>query len=144
MAIIQFSTTNAVGSRLIRTFTWSHFSHVDVVLKNGDLFGALAERGVCQHSMQRYARVKRYRVDVDAKALVDALFSQLGKPYDWGGVLGLGLRHNWQDDNKWFCSELMAWAFMQAGAPLLNTEDSYRITPRDLELSPLLLPLVSP
>ena len=142
MVTVQFSASPLYGSYIIRAFTWSDFSHIDVVLPNGKLFGALAKTGVCEHDFGVYSAVKRFQVEVaDEAKLFEILKSQEGKPYDWAGVIGLGLHRNWEDDDKWFCSELMAWAFKQAGTPLLNADDAFRITPRDLLLSPLLKPM---
>lgn len=67
----------------------------------------------------------------DAAAVVAAARSQVGKPYDWLGVAGIGFRRRWQDEDAWFCSELVAWAFAEAGTPLFR-EHAWRITPRDI------------
>lgn len=141
MITLQFSTTNQIGSKAISFFTWSWASHVDFVLPDGRLFGALAfGNGSCVqfHPMKNnYSRVERYVVDAPDDVLKFAI-EQEGKPYDWQGILGILARNRrWEEDDSWFCSELVAYSFMKAGVPLLN-ETSYRITPRDLLISPLL------
>lgn len=143
--IIQFSAQRLIGSATIRHFTWSPYSHVDLVLPNGLLLGARATRGVALYSPHEVenSRVAAYSVATNPRqqeAILRAARTQIGKPYDWGGVLGLALRsRRWQDDDSWFCSELVTWAFEQAGVPLLRTADAWRITPRDLLLSPHLI-----
>ena len=77
----------------------------------------------------------------DAAAALALAMEQHGKPYDWAGVLGWGLRRQWQAPDSWFCFELVAASFDAAGAPLLRGSDAWRITPRDLLLSPYLVPL---
>ena len=72
----------------------------------------------------------------DEAAVVAAARSQIGKPYDWQGVAGIGFRRRWQDEDAWFCSELVAWAFAEAGTPMFR-EHAWRITPRDIYI-PLL------
>ena len=143
MITIQFSTTRHWTSKAIQTFTWSWASHVDFVLPNGKLFGALATQdggGVRLHDAQDYTRIERFQVDAPS-SIIDIAMTQAGKPYDWAGIFGLVFRNrNWESDDKWFCSELVAWSFKQGGYPLLN-ENSYRITPRDLLISPLLKPI---
>lgn len=140
--IIQFSAQRLIGSAAIRYFTWSPYSHVDFVLPNGMLLGARAARGVALYSPAEWqaSRVATYSVATNIRqqeAILRAARSQIGKPYDWGGVLGIALRsRRWQADDSWFCSELVTWAFEQAGVPLLRTTDAWRITPRDLLLSP--------
>ena len=141
MITIQFSTTDQFASKAIAFLTWSWASHVDFVMPDGQLFGALAIEnggGVQFHPMEKmYTRIERYTVNAPDSVL-DYALSQKGKPYDWGGIFGILSRgRNWQDDDKWFCSELVAYSFMKAGVPLLN-ETSNRITPRDLLISPLL------
>lgn len=126
--------------------TWSWASHVDFVLPDGKLFGALSVEGgggVRFHELQspsHYSRLERFEVDAPDSVL-DFALSQTGKPYDWAGIFGILTRNRkWEDDDKWFCSELTAWAFQKAGVPLL-IETSNRITPRDLLISPLLKPV---
>lgn len=76
------------------------------------------------------ARKKNQQVPQDV-ADVAAARSQIGKPYDWPGVLGIGFRRNWQESDAWFCSELVAWAFGVSGSPLFRTEH-WRITPQTI------------
>lgn len=122
----------AVGAGAAAVSDWSH---VDIVLPNGKLVGAIPA-GVKErdNNLKQYIRFK-----VDAPNEIENLIiSQIGKKYDWNGVLGLWIKRNWQDTDNWFCSELVAWAFKEAGKPLLRTEHLERITPRDLLLSPYL------
>lgn len=141
MITIQFSTTNHISSKMIGFMTWSWASHTDFVLPDGTLFGALAMEnggGVRKHILTpSYTRIERYTVDAP-ESILDIALAQEGKPYDWGGIFGVLARNrNWEDDDKWFCSELVAYCFKKAGVPLINDEP-YRITPRDLLVSPLL------
>ena len=41
--------------------------------------------------------------------------SQEDKPYDVWGVWGVGFGRNWEDDSKWFCSELVCETLVKAG-----------------------------
>ena len=138
MITLQFSTTNHLSSKAIGFLSWSWASHVDFVLPDGRLLGALALGGGVQyHEAKGYTRIERYTVDAPSTVL-DIAQTQIGKPYDWSGVFGMIFRdRDWENQDKWFCSELVAWSFKQAGYPLLN-EQSYRVTPRDLLISPLL------
>jgi uncharacterized protein YycO len=56
------------------------------------------------------------------------LEDQLGKPYDWRGVLRFATRSRRHSDRRWFCSELVAAACESAGAPLFNMPP-WKITP---------------
>lgn len=140
MITLQFSAQHLPGSWLIRRFTWSPFSHVDLVLPDGRLLGARGSGGVAIRDQDEFSAVAQFQVDAPASVL-DIAASQVGKPYDWEALAGFVSRRDWQDNDSWFCSELVAWAFAQAGSPLLRTTNLNRITPRDLLLSPLLMPL---
>lgn len=66
--------------------------------------------------------------------------TQAGKGYDFTAIAGIAFDRNWRDGRRWFCSELVAAAFEHVGAPLFNTATPiYRITPRDLLLSPYVM-----
>lgn len=138
MITLQFSTKRLPFAWLVRKATWSPFSHVDFVLPDGRLLGARGMGGVDIREAEHYSRCERFQVKAPADVLHIAV-NQVGRPYDWAGILGWGLHRDWQDQERWFCSELIAWAFQQAGHPLLRTPKVWRITPRDLLLSPHLV-----
>lgn len=137
MITVQFSTTKGIGSRVIRWVTWSPFSHVDLVLDDGRLLGATTHHGVAIRNAEPTSACARFQVSAPVDVIA-AAHSQIGRPYDWPGIFGYGFRRNWQEEDSWFCSELIAWAFQEVGFPLLRAERAYRITPRDLLISPLL------
>jgi len=65
---------------------------------------------------------------------------QVGKSYDWAAVFSLPFRGDWENKRKWFCSELIAYAFEAAGVPLFR-ERPFRITARDIYILPQLIVL---
>lgn len=139
MILLQFSSAPNVGSRLIAFATWSWASHVEFVLPDGQLLGARTHGGVQVRdpSKDRFSRVERYGVDAP-ETLLNFALSQVGKPYDYQGVFNFFARNrNWEETDSWFCSELVAYTFKQFGVPLIRA-DAYRITPRDLLMSPLI------
>lgn len=142
MASIQlmFSTTNKPFSAVIRAATWSRWSHVALVSGN-HVIEATAWSGVRQvskaHAVNQTADY--CLVDLPARSpdsIIDAARSQLGKPYDWTGILGLGFHRNWQEDDSWFCSELVAWAAAESGETWFRAEATRRITPQHLWMLP--------
>uniref|UniRef100_A0A6H1ZF04 Putative peptidase n=1 Tax=viral metagenome TaxID=1070528 RepID=A0A6H1ZF04_9ZZZZ len=102
------------------------------------LIGAVAPAGVVVVPMAERLALASRAVLVeftvpDRDAVLDAALSQIGKPYDWLGVAGIALRgRDWQEDDCWFCSELVAWAFSEAGFPLFRSELQARIVPQHL------------
>lgn len=137
MVQIFYSRSNDIVSNLIRLFTWSEYSHVGFVLPGGNLIldTMFSTGGVEIRSM---AELKAQATDVfiityphlSEKAL-DIARTQVGKPYDWTAICGIPFRRNWQEDDSWFCSELVAWSCEQAGTPMVN-QKAWRVTPQDL------------
>lgn len=139
---LLFSTTANPASALIRAVTWSRWSHVALV--DGDtVIEARAFKGVVRSPLiEAIGRANHYcLVDLpcrDPAVVLAAAAGQLCKPYDYLAVLGLGLRRDWQEEDAWFCSELIAWAFDRAGQPLFRADSLRRVTPENLwMLSPV-------
>lgn len=133
---LQFSTQDKIFARLIDWWTWGDYSHVDMILTDGRWLGARYD-GV--KAREPYAVSKCLQVTVEAPSeVMNVALSQIGKPYDFMAILGFIVHRDWQEDDSWICSELIAWAFQQGGMSLLNTDKINRISPRDLTLSPFL------
>lgn len=133
---LLFSTTDHLFSAGIRLCTWSEWSHVGLV--DGDtVIEATALHGVVRSPLPAaIGRAARWEfVDLpctDPDAILSAAASQIGKPYDFGAVVGIGFRRNWQQDDRWFCSELVAWSFDRAGEPLFRAGALHRVTQQHL------------
>jgi uncharacterized protein YycO len=138
---ILFSTQKDPVSWLIRFFTWNTYSHVDVVFRD-HVIGATAQEGVRVTTLREMKRKSSkwaiYEMECPKHhAFRDRIVSQIEKPYDFLGILGFFVRRNWQQENRWFCSELVAWASSLVGSPIL-TGHHHRITPGALTRSPVL------
>jgi len=133
---LLFTNSADIFSRAIRVATWSRWSHVALV--DGDrVIEAYPQRGVQIIDTDEVARRSREYALVDLpcrepEAVLSSAASQSGKPYDYTAIVGLGLHRDWQEDDAWFCSELVAWAFAQAGEPLFRDEAIRRVTPQHL------------
>jgi uncharacterized protein YycO len=136
--VLQFSTQDDPESWAIRRYSHSEFSHVDLVLPNGQLLGARLEGGVRIREAGYAAWSKTLVVTLEterAGAVYDAAFTQLGKPYDRWAIAAFALGRDWRDDGAWYCSELIAWALEQAGFfPRPLWLPVAKITPGDLLL----------
>lgn len=147
MVELLFLSGADLSSRLIEWFSHSgDFSHVDVVWPDGQLYGARsdlvggARAGVQFRSPDYVAGCKTLRISLNMaaskrQAFYDFLKSQEGKPYDTTGILGFVVDRNWQEEDSWFCSELVAAALEHCGYfdyPL--AAPSNKITPADLVL----------
>lgn len=154
MNLLFFRGTDLI-SAAIRFQTRSHYSHVAIEQSNWP--GAIVEsypgkgvrrRFVLEDEMKKYD-VHRYELCAPLAIsqecdMIDFLNDQIGKPYDYLGVLRFITRS--KDPavgfSKWFCSELAAEAFKHIGRPLLNVEESWKISPALLAMSPLLTRVV--
>ena len=141
---IRFVTEQDPISKAIRDVTWAPFSHVEFVLDDGSTLGAHASGGVKIRPIDYavFSNEERYRVAVtdEQKAVIVAYaLAQVGKPYDFGDILGILVHRDWRKDDRWICSELVAACFEKA-MPLLHAADHVnRISPRDVYLSPYLI-----
>lgn len=134
---IVFCRRHHIGSALLRVALWSSWSHC-ALIDGIDVIEATAFNGVRRRPLAKLlwesSEFTIVRIPTqDPDAVLRAAASQIGRRYDWLGLLGIGLRRKWQSDSAWFCSELIAWAFEAAGQPLVRLR-AWRITPRDLYL----------
>jgi hypothetical protein len=96
------------------------FSHVDVVLPSGELFGARTDYPINGHTgVQRrqpgygaatWIRRETFTIKSTAaqeKRGYDFLLAQEGKPYDKLAIMAFFTDRNWRDDDAWFCDELL-------------------------------------
>lgn len=138
---VVFTRRHTLGSVLLRAALWSAWSHC-ALIDGDEVIEAAAFHGVRARPLaELLAESSEHEiVEVPARqpeAVIAAARSQIGKPYDWLGVVGIGLRRRWQDADRWFCSELVAWAF-EASDPLFRVH-TWRITPRDVYLPRFML-----
>lgn len=127
-------------SALIRFETRCDYSHVNFRLADGTLLGSLIDGGVEVRPANYANWSKVYLATAPGiERAADWALRQVGKKYDWKALVGIASDTQWQDKDKFICSELVAAAFEATGSPLLNPNAlAWRITPRDLLLSPFL------
>ena len=137
---ILFCSNRNPLSVVIRASTWSRWSHVALV-DGESVIEATGLHGVRRAPLWDVLShaVDHAFVDIpanDPAGIIEAAASQIGKPYDYSALLGLALHRDWQRENAWFCSELIAWAFEQNKQPLLRSEVLRRVTPQHLWMLP--------
>lgn len=136
---VVFTRRRRIGSALIRTWMHSRFSHCAFVVPGGDtVIEASWPGGVRERSLADLVAESSHRefVRIPCRSPTAALLAarrQLGKPYDWRGVLGFWLRRNWQRDDAFLCSELIAWILWSIGEPAFRRE-AHRVSPESLYL----------
>lgn len=151
MQVVFFSFNNISGT-FSRWSTKCDWSHVDMQFRDGTLIGATrhgVEKMKINDRISGKRPVRAYRVDEielpDEQAAYEFALAQVGKKYDWTALVGMIIpwRVNWDDDQRWVCSELVAATAAKGGRPLARY-DAWRINPGFLDSSPLLKTIIGP
>jgi uncharacterized protein YycO len=135
MIKLFFSKSNSIACKCIRFFTWSEYSHVGFILPDDMILDTTLKTKVAIRPFKDLEKTEKTIIireyqDINEN-VIEIAKAQIGKKYDWSAVVGIPFRRNWQDDDKWFCSELVAWSCLKAETPIIN-KDCWRITPQDL------------
>lgn len=131
-------------SRLIRWQTRSKYSHAALLLSDGrTIIEAWQGAGVRVKEITDWTDVDLFEIEgltplVETRAYSFAC-DQVGKKYDYWGVIRFVSRRHMPANEKWFCSELAFAALEIAGLRLLERIDASEVSPHLLSLSPLLL-----
>ena len=143
MIKLLFTSKNTIGSFFIRLFTWSKWSHVALWCSDGAVIESIGFAGVRKVSHAEALKgANKYAIvefkDLDEQSLIEVLTPEIGKSYDFLGAIGIGLFRNWQHNDKWICSELIAWGFEKIGHPLFRADQMYKISQQNIwELAPV-------
>lgn len=159
--LVQYSSSPAFSSAVIRRLCHSRFSHVDVVLPGEGLLGAsgpdtydvrgakvIDPGGVRIRPFDPWPYLDKPRVarivadEEKVRLTIEAWRSQIGKPFDgsalWGFLADAAdavMQHekrDWRDVDKWFCSEGVIWSCEQGGLfPWPLVVVKNRVTPAD-------------
>lgn len=110
--VVLFCRSRTIGSLLIRLLTFSRWSHVALVHPDGSAIEATwprvrlvpAAQIINEHDVAELAEIRA------VSNAWEIACAQIGKPYDLSGLWFFLTRRDWQRDDKWFCSELVAYA----------------------------------
>ena len=148
MSLVALYRGTSVVSRLIRWRTWSDYSHAAWVCEDGTVLDAWQKGGVRHVANISIGHkpgtpVEFFQADLTPREIgrIKAfLRKQVGKKYDWHGVLKFISRRRTTADQqkKWFCSELISAAFAYADCRLLVRIRDEQVSPGLLSFSPLL------
>ena len=132
---LLFTRNNSLTSRLVRFFTRSHWSHVDIYDPyTGTVIGSAPGEGVREvpvnHILQQstdYLLITYDNLLAD-RALAYAR-SKTGAGYDWLACLGFVTKAMLDNPTRYFCSELVSKAMAQAGCPIVIDEEHIKVSP---------------
>jgi len=135
---VIFSKNHLPLSWFIRAFTFSKWSHCAVV-DGTKVVESTGAKGVNEGSLFSFIdrnytyATRKFTVTKEQKQIIlDTMRSQIGKKYDFRAIFGMPFKRDWQEDDCWFCSELIAYAFDKAGVPLVSKNAVHRVTPEDI------------
>lgn len=149
MQIMQFSTNNFI-SRLIKFRTWGPKSHTAFRLNDDDVIEAWhtplptgAVRATPLIERLSYLDEGEYIdffdiiEDFDEYIAETFIRDQIGKPYDYSAIYNFISRKEYNNHDRWFCSELVFATIARAGLLLLNAP-MHKVSPSLIEWSPFL------
>lgn len=131
-------------SRAIRWQTRSRYSHAAARMPDGRIIEAWQGAGVRVKRLSDWSDIDAFRVrgmtGAQWETAICLMRAQLGKAYDYRGVLRFLSRRGPKEDDRWFCSELVFHALHHAGVDLLARVGAGAVSPAMLSWSPLLEP----
>jgi hypothetical protein len=146
---LQFSSSTAFASQMIRRLCHSEFSHVDIILPEGLLgvsgvdaelndLGGVRIRPFAPWPYQATPKVVHLITPV-AERVIEIAKGEIGKPFDdtalYAFISDSPGDRSWDAPNKWFCSELIGYCLKKADFfPYTLLSAKNRITPSDLLL----------
>ena len=130
-------------SRVIKWFQWgnpnTHIFYMyeeelnkedPVILEAMSGYGVHKDKLSLSHTKGTPYQIYSLEVTTEQKAIIEEyLEQQLGKKYDYRGILGFASRKDTDDSNKLFCSELIYQAFNKAAVKLFRTLRPIQIYP---------------
>jgi len=146
--ILQYRGTSLI-SRLIRSITWSNFSHSAIANAEGYVIEAWEKAGISyaaspweNHTPGTVISVYKLAAEGKEMRIWNEALLRCGGEYDFMSIFGFLpiLRHFWSDDvNRFFCSHLVAYCCRRGGAPLFSQATPlYKVSPGLLTWSPRL------
>lgn len=139
---VGYVTSGEWTSRLIEWRSAGGPSHATTLVAPGWVIDARLKGGVQRRPVSYLdgAKVRWLRVPANearVRATLEALDSQVGKPYDWRDIVGFAIpaafTRSWKDERAWICSELQAWA-EEEGEIIKTSMSVSRIAPNDAML----------
>ena len=147
MRILAFEGISPV-SWAIRLQTLCNTSHVAWETRAGTVIEAVPWHGVvCSDDPWRYhtpgTKIKVFDfasplTDEEGRVALRWLLKQVGKKYDYRGVIRLVTRVPHPENDKWFCSELVSAVCREIARPISRLPD-HHVIPRDIVVSPKLI-----
>lgn len=133
MQLIFYKAVNGtIYDKSIAFYTRGKYSHCEILFSDGVCFSASPRDGGTRFKViEVESHWDRIAVGTSHEDEVwQWCARQVGKPYDWLGILGLSLNYRNSDKKKWYCSEVCVTALRRVGLldvrPNLSPNALYR------------------
>ena len=144
--IILVKTQNDLLSWMVSLFTRSKYCHAALVVDKETLIEANTKE-VDTYSIDKYKKIDVFRVngltEDQVNAVVSSCMKEIGKWYDFKAVAYLAWLYitcqrdkinAWNDKNRWFCTEMLAYKFNEVGKRF-NKLSLSNVSPADISVS---------
>lgn len=129
-------------SALIRWQTRSVYSHAAILMPDGNIIESWQGEGVRTKKLTDWSNIDQFEVVGMTREqwiyAIEFARLQIGRGYDYLGVIRFVSRKSLPANKRWFCSELVFAALKQVGVSLLERIDAGEVSPGLLANSPLL------
>ena len=140
-------------SKLIKWRTWSEISHtaaflpalVDDIYVCSDIaieaWGKGITKGYYKDTHTPGTKIDIYSIyttTVGSEKFYSWLYSKIGGKYDWKAIIGFVTRSHLESSSRWFCSELIYQAMVEAKIYPLQNIEPHQVAPGILNISPIL------
>jgi hypothetical protein len=116
---------------LIKSRTWSRYSHVEVYMGEGIAYASRAHTGVRSYPLRLSGLAAVFRPTEPFDAHLATLWHNtcaVGRPYDWKGLFRY-FRRGRQSEDAYFCSEYALPLLRAGGAALFAGSYPYDLVP---------------
>lgn len=119
---------------VIRARFWSDWSHCGIITPDETVLEASFWHGVVETDIEDFLAscTKWTEKPIECPSPTVGIAwarTQIGKPYDTWGALGLGFNREWQSEEDWFCSEYLEQTVVMAGRQRFSSS-TWRIDPQ--------------
>jgi hypothetical protein len=130
-----------VSSPIIRAIEDSEYSHIGMFITpvgaNRRFYAyrvTISRNGVNISTLRAFKerssgwKITRLHFQIDDfdKLRYFALLEE-GKKYDLTGVIGLGFKRDWQENDRWWCTELVAYILLNLGFKVTESNNVHKI-----------------
>lgn len=143
--LIFFKSYGSIIEKLIQFFTRSEYVHVACFTGNNTIVEAMRE-GVREREFKEswlnemnIVQRHKYATPVQLNRAINFMLSQVGKKYDFLGLVGIAYalvfkkKNNILDSkNRYWCSELVADGYHYSGLAVGCSKKTYKVSPADL------------